>query len=263
MNVVLAVLGMILMIGAVFESSTAGAQQVHGSADKAPTGSLSLRAVATCGNVAPRGELLFKSPGLSSLRPFALGKTPVVLVQGLWGSPRLWVTMVKTLEADECVSGRFQFLTFAYQPGHSIPHSALLLRQELRSLRDRLDPDRIDPTWDGMVLVGHSTGGILCKMMAQDSGSKLWDMVADRPVETLAGPTEALRLLQEELIFKPLPEVRRVIFIATPHKGSPLVRAPIRIIASMFASPDDCSQRAHSSLLAAKGLRIFCPAFRE
>lgn len=248
-----AVLSVILPIGVSSASCGADEQEVHESAVKPPTISQYPEAVASRGNVAGTGEFRFKSLGLSSLRPLARGRMPVVLVQGFWGSPRLWEPMVKTLEADPCVGGRFQFLTFAYQAGNSIPHSALLLRQELRTLRDLLDPDRADPSWDRMVLIGHSMGGILCKMMAQDSSSKLWDLVTDRSFEDLAGPAEALRLLQEEMIFKPLPEVRRVIFIATPHKGSPLVREPIRIIVSMFASPDEGSQRARASLLTANG----------
>ena len=59
--------------------------------------------------------------------------------------------------------------------------------------------------------------------MAQGGGSKLWDLVTDRPIAKLAGPAEALERLQEEMVYKPLPEVRRLIFIATPHRGSPAI----------------------------------------
>jgi hypothetical protein len=87
-------------------------------------------------------------------------------------------------------------------------------------------------------------------------------MFVNRLVGTLAGATEALRLLQKELIFKPLPEVRGVTLIAGHHKGSLFVCELIRIIASIFASPDDCTQQTYSSLLAAKGLHVFYLAFR-
>jgi pimeloyl-ACP methyl ester carboxylesterase len=170
--------------------------------------------------------------------------------------------MVKALEADPRASGRFQFLTFGYSGGGSIPHTAFLLRRELRALRDRLDPDRSDPSWDHMILIGHSLGGLLCKMMAQDSGMKLLDLITDRPIEELAGPAGALEQLKGETIFKPLPEVCRLIFIATPHRGSPLDREPIRAVASRFVRPSDGLQRAHASLLAANDPDAFRPAFR-
>jgi pimeloyl-ACP methyl ester carboxylesterase len=211
---------------------------------------------------ATAAEFRFKPIGLSSLHACARGKIPVVLVHGLWGGPRLWKPMVKALEADPSVSGRFQFLSFAYSGDGSIPHSAFLLRRELRTLRDRLDPDRSDPSWDRMVLIGHSMGGLLCKMMAQDSGSKLLDLITDRPVEELVGPAEALELLRGEMVYKPLPEVRRLIFIATPHRGSPIDREPIRAIASSFVRPSAGLQQAHASLLAANGPEAFSPAFR-
>ena len=170
--------------------------------------------------------------------------------------------MIKALEADPHVSGRFQFLTFGYSGGGSISHTAFLLRRELRALRDRLDPDRSDPSWDRMVLIGHSMGGLLCKMMAQDSGTKLLDLITDRPIEELASPAGALEQLKGEMTYKPLPEVRRLIFIATPHRGSPLDLEPVRAIASRLARPSDGSQRAHASLLASNDPVAFRPAFR-
>ena len=93
------------------------------------------------------------------------------------------------------LSERYQFLTFGYTGGSSITYSADQLRRELQSLRDRLDPEHEVPAWDRTILVGHSMGGLLCKMMVQDSGSKLWDLMARRPFERLAGPTDARDLL--------------------------------------------------------------------
>ena len=173
-------------------------------------------------------EIRLESHGLSLLRPYAPGKVPVVLVDGLWGSPRQWSRMVKALEADASVSERYQFLTFDYSTGDPIPYSAYMLRRAIGDLRDRLDPDRSNPAWNRMVLIGHSMGGLLCKMMTQDSGSKLWDLMTGSPFENLAGPAKARELLHGSLVFKPIPEVRRLIFIATPHRGSPLVWGPIR-----------------------------------
>jgi pimeloyl-ACP methyl ester carboxylesterase len=170
--------------------------------------------------------------------------------------------MIKALEADPRVSGRFQFLTFGYSGGGSIPYTAFLLRRELRALRDRLDPDRSDPSWDRLILIGHSMGGLLCKMMAQDSGTKLLDLITDRPIEELAGPAEALEQLKGEMIYTPLPEVQRVIFIATPHRGSPLDLEPVRAIASRLVRPADGSLQVHASLLASNDPVSFRPSFR-
>ncbi len=234
------------------------ARSASGAIGMAP----SAGAFATRGNAPVAGELRFEPLGLSPLRPPAAGRITVVLVHGLWGSPRMWGPMIRALEADPRVSGRFQFLTFGYSGGGSIPHTASLLRSELRALRDRLDPDRSDPSWDRMVLIGHSLGGLLCKMMVQDSGARLLDLVTDRRIEDLAGPAGVLEQLNGEMIYKPLPEVRRVIFIATPHRGSPLVLEPVRAVASRLVRPAVGSRRAHASLLASNDPTAFRPAFR-
>jgi pimeloyl-ACP methyl ester carboxylesterase len=199
---------------------------------------------------------------LEFLHPYAHGKVPVVLVHGLWGSPRQWERTVQKLEADPFVREHFQFLTFGYSTNAPIPYSASLLRRGLRRLKDRHEPGCSDPAWDRMVLIGHSMGGLLCKMMTQESGTKLWDLMTDRSFEKLSGPKEARELLQSEMVFKPLPEVRRLIFVATPHRGSRLDWEPIRGVATLVVRPHAALQQAYASLLASNGPDAFTPVFR-
>ena len=170
---------------------------------------------------------------------------------------------LKDLEADPFVSERFQFLTFGYSTGDPIPYSAHMLRRAIGDLRDRLDPDRSSPAWNRMVLIGHSMGGLICKMMTQDSGSKLWDLMTGSPFENLAGPAKARELLYGSMVFKPMAEVRRVIFITTPHRGSPLVWGPIRDVGTRLVLPPTPLQQARASLLASNGPAAFTRTFRE
>jgi hypothetical protein len=76
-----------------------------------------------------------------------------------------------------------------------------------------------------MVLVGHSMGGILSKMMAQDSGLALWDASITVPHDQFKGPPELKTSLDHVLVFQSLPFVRRVVFVATPHRGSPIANS--------------------------------------
>ena len=71
-------------------------------------------------------------------------------------------------------------------------------------------------------------GGLLAKMMVQDSGTRLWRLVSDRPFEELAGDPEDRDLFRRALFFSPAPEVRRVVFIATPHRGSRVDRGRLQ-----------------------------------
>ena len=143
----------------IFSTETASAQVGAGDPRSSRCTTELARATLAEGSVVDRrvpatpSEIRFEPRGLSLLRPYAPGKVPVVLVNGLWGSPRQWSRMVKDLEADPLVSERFQFLTFGYSTGDPIPYSAYTLRRAIRDLRHRLDPDRSNPAWNRMVLI--------------------------------------------------------------------------------------------------------------
>ena len=111
--------------------------------------------------------------------------------------------MFEDLEADAALRDRYQFWTFGYSTGDPLPYSARLLRRDLDEVRRKFDPDRSDAAFDRMVLVGHSMGGLLAKMMVQDSGTRLWRLISDRPVEDLAGDQADRDLFRPALIFKP------------------------------------------------------------
>jgi hypothetical protein len=68
-----------------------------------------------------------------------------------------------------------------------------------------------------MVVIGHSQGGLLTKLISIDSGTKIWDAVSSKPVDELNLKPETEALLKESLFVQHLPFVQTVIFIATPH----------------------------------------------
>jgi pimeloyl-ACP methyl ester carboxylesterase len=207
------------------------------------------------------GLFRFEPTGLSLLRPYRRGRIPVVLIHGLWSNPWSWARMVEGLEADGTLRDRYQFWTFGYSTGDPLPYSATLLRHDLDEVRRKLDPDRSDAAFDRMVLVGHSMGGLLAKMMVQESGTRLWRLVSDRPVEDLGGDPADRELFRRALIFRPRPEVRRVVFIATPHRGSRLDRGGLERLGSRLVRLPDPLRAAHQRLIARNGPEFFTERF--
>ena len=74
-----------------------------------------------------------------------------------------------------------------------------------------------------MVIIGHSQGGLLTRLTAVDSGTVFWDSLFAVPPEGLRISPESRAALERSLFFKPLPFVRRVVFLSTPHGGSFLI----------------------------------------
>jgi pimeloyl-ACP methyl ester carboxylesterase len=171
--------------------------------------------------------------GLIQVQPYDLKKIPVLFVHGLDATPVTWTPMVNALWADPLLRSNHQVWVFNYPTGFPIPYSALLLRRQLDAL------DKAFPHHRPIVLIGHSMGGILSRLMISDShGDKFWrDFFGKPPAETKVSP-ESMALLKGALIFKPRRDVARVIFISTPHRGSVIAKSAIgRIASSLIHKP--------------------------
>ena len=152
--------------------------------------------------------------------PYRPGRIPVVLVHGTASSVGRWAALVNRLTNDPRIGKRYQFWFFTYETGNPIGYSAMLLRDALRNVVARLDPDGQDPELQRMVVIGHSQGGLLAKLLVVDSGSRLWDASFTRPLDELEVSEATRELLRRTRFVEPVPFVQRVIFLATPHRGS-------------------------------------------
>jgi pimeloyl-ACP methyl ester carboxylesterase len=201
--------------------------------------------------------------GLSMLGPYVRGKIPAVLIHGLGATPDSWEPMIERLNANPLIRNHYQFWTFGYATGQPILYSASLLRQALQEAREHFDPAKTDRAFDQMVLIGYSMGGILAKAMAQDSQSVLWDQISDQPVDKLAGPADARDTLRQAFFFKAVPEVHRIIFIATPHRGSRVDSGALHWLALQLNPTLDSLRKIHGALVASNAPEYFREPFRE
>lgn len=158
--------------------------------------------------------------GLFTLQPYRPGKIPIVLVHGTASSPLRWAELVNELEGDRQIREKFQIWAFTYDSANPIAYSAGRLRTALQKAVMEFDPDGRDNAIQRMVVIGHSQGGLLTKMTAIDSGTRFWDLISDKPFNQITISPETRQLLQESLFYKPLPFVKRVVFIATPQHGA-------------------------------------------
>jgi len=169
---------------------------------------------------------------LIQLQPFDPGRTPVIFVHGLQETPVSWVPMIDSLQSDPSIRKHYQFWVYGYPSGYPYPYSAALFRRDLDGIK------RAFPNHKRAILIGHSMGGMICRLMITDAGAKIWhEFFATSPAKTRMAP-ETRKLLEDALVFYHRPDVQRVIFISTPHRGSKLASGWIgRIGAGLVRTP--------------------------
>jgi pimeloyl-ACP methyl ester carboxylesterase len=147
-------------------------------------------------------------------------------------SQATWAPMINHLRGDPEIRKRYQFWFYSYPSGYPYPYSATILRHELDAVEARYHLRH------KIVLVGHSMGGCISRLMITDTGDKVWTEIFKKsPAETPMSP-ETKKLFTESLIFPHRPEVGRVIFISAPLKGSDMATNWIgRISSSLIRSP--------------------------
>ena len=186
--------------------------------------------------------------GLYHLEPFDDKRIPIVFVHGLMSDIRTWGQMLNTLLHDKTIREKYQFLGFAYSSGNPIFVSGAILRKELQDLRQKLlEQKRSTEAFDKMVLVGHSMGGLLSRMQITSSSTE--QVAAVLGIEDLEAirkefAAEQFEKALEVVNFKPLPFVKRVIFIAVPHRGSQIAESWIgRLGSALIELPAELVRR--------------------
>jgi pimeloyl-ACP methyl ester carboxylesterase len=168
----------------------------------------------------------FRHTGLLQIDDYDPKKIPVVFVHGLLCRPEAWTPAVNQLLADPEIRSRYQFWFYLYPTGLPVWWSAAKLRSELDRYRSTLDPQNKNPNLDQIVLVGHSMGGLISSLVVRKGGEDLWKQFTDTPPEKLKISATAKDHLLKIVNFEPREDIRRVVFVATPHQGSQLAMNP-------------------------------------
>jgi pimeloyl-ACP methyl ester carboxylesterase len=172
---------------------------------------------------------------LRTLRRPDSKKTPVVFVHGLLSVPLGWAQMINDLTSDPEIAKNYEFWVFGYPSGLPISMSADALRQHLDEVFAPAGAASRD-----IVLVGHSMGGILSRLVVTDSGDRLGRAVFGRPISKLPLSPKERVFVERLLVFQSRDYVGRAVFICTPHRGAEMATSPIgRFARSIIRLPGD------------------------
>jgi pimeloyl-ACP methyl ester carboxylesterase len=167
------------------------------------------------------GEKTEGKSGLYLLEPYDPNRIPVVFVHGLLSSGFTWLNVINGVRSDAEIRKRYQFWVFFYPTGNPILYSALRLREDLALAQKKYGLQH------GIVLIGHSMGGILCRLQATEITAADWTAVFPVRAAAVLPMLESRPRLRSALIFRANPLVKRIIFISTPHRGSAIASGGI------------------------------------
>jgi len=186
---------------------------------------------------------------IERLQPFNPNKTVVLVIHGLKDSQATWTPMINKLRGDPVIRKHYQFWFYSYPTGYPFPYSAAILREELDEVEKQF------PKLKPMVVIGHSMGGCISRLLLTDSGNQLWMKIFGRQQDEVPLSPKTREYFRQELFFRHRPEIGRVIFIASPLRGSNMATGWIGTLASLIIRDPTLSSEASQEMLRVTSTR--------
>jgi len=190
-------------------------------------------------------EKFAHTAAIERLQPFDPTKTVILVIHGLMDSQATWTPMINTLRGDPIIRKNYQFWFYSYPSGYPYPYSAAILREEL----DRVEKQF--PKLKPMVVIGHSMGGCISRLLLTDGGNDLWMKIFGRPPDEVPLSPHIREYFRKELFFRHRPEIGRVIFIAAPLRGSELATGWLHSLSRLLIRDPALTSAASEEMLRA------------
>jgi hypothetical protein len=156
------------------------------------------------------------------LTPYDPEKIPIVFVHGLVSSPDAFKNLLNEIFPEPWFRERYQVWLYNYPTGNPWIYSSAKFREVMRDATDYARSKGHDRNLNQMVVVSHSMGGLLTRSSVSNPGTTLYDANFKKPLNELNVTPGARKLIADTTLYQPLTEPKRVVFMAVPHRGSPM-----------------------------------------
>jgi len=190
------------------------------------------------------------SPKLYLLEPYQPNKRVIILLHGLASSPEAWVNLTNDIFGDPVLRQGYQVWQVFYPTNMPILDSRLKIQQLIENTYQQVDPKQQHAASQHSVLIGHSMGGVIGRLMVSstDLSQTAFSELNPRERNRLLNIPEVKQYFQ----LKPLKPVQRAVFVSTPFRGTDYadrwftlaLRRIIQLPASFVQAIDDAMTRA-------------------
>ncbi|VVE34045.1 lipoprotein [Pandoraea horticolens] len=163
-------------------------------------------------------------PHIYLMQPFDPGRRVILMLHGLASSPEAWVNLANEIQGDATLREHFQIWQVYYPTNSPILVNAMAIRNAFQATLKHFDPDGQSAASHDAVVIGHSMGGVIARLMVSSADDELWSTFQSDYHLDEDQIERARNRLDPLFQFKPVPQFERAIFIAAPHRGTPFAR---------------------------------------
>lgn len=222
-----------------------------------------------------RPKKAISTMGLYFSEPYDPKKIPVLFTHGLMSGPATFANLTNRLLVDPVIRENYQFWFFGYPSGLAWTIPAGRQRAALAELMQEYNPGGASREMNNIVMVGHSMGGLITRF---NTSTKPWILMKglfELPPETFESMTASnwkealtplncddhtLEQLHNNFIFNPAREVTRIVYMATPHRGSTFADNWIgRLGQRLIDLPSDVLEEATRIATLSRGMFLLNP----
>ncbi|RDZ26209.1 alpha/beta hydrolase [Lysobacter silvisoli] len=173
-------------------------------------------------------------------QPYDPDKRVIVLIHGLASSPEAWVNLANELLGDETLRRRYQLWQVFYPTNIDMLSNRAAIAAALQQTFAHYDPQGDDVASRNAVLVGHSMGGVIGRLLVSDSGEHVLDAFLDGLDPALVARVRKDPTLRSLTTFRPMPQFGRAVFMAAPQRGAVVTDGwPLRLVRKLIRLPLD------------------------
>lgn len=163
-------------------------------------------------------------PEVLLMQPYDPDRLTVIMLHGLASSPEAWINVVNEVMGDAQLRRTYQVWEVYYPTNAPVAANLLQIRRAIDDTLHHFDPSGRAVASNHVVLIGHSMGGVIARLLVSSSDDKLWSAVPARADLSATSKQKLRQRLAPYLQFKPMPQVTRAVFLAAPHRGTPVAR---------------------------------------
>lgn len=170
-------------------------------------------------------------PQLFMLEPYNPNKRVIIMLHGLASSPETWIQLTNDIFNDPTLRDNYQVWQIFYPTNIPMLENRYEIQKLITATFNQADPSHQDKASSHAVLIGHSMGGILGRLMlSNDNLNPSLKTLLNNYDISHAGtsPVSYRRFVQrlsatdidDRFQLHALPQVDRAVFISSPFRGT-------------------------------------------